>query len=165
MPEPCGGGVDHSSDLGAAVAGTGAEFLPSYPALAATRTPRLAYWMDGQVQLEPGFGTSRSSGTGGFPIGPSRTPRRCSTIVAALPCSSAKASLCCRARACCNSASCGFSYARVRHRTRVLPPRTGTAGGIIPADRRVESRRPVNATSSPTRLAGERTSRRRASSG
>ena len=41
MPEPCGGGVDHSSDLGAAVAGTGAGFSPVNPALAATRV-RLA---------------------------------------------------------------------------------------------------------------------------
>ena len=59
MPEPCGGGigggVDHSSALGAAGAGTGAGFS-GQPGFGGHQG-QVGHG-GGQVQLEPGFGTA-----------------------------------------------------------------------------------------------------------
>ena len=71
MPEPCGGGVDHSSDLGAAVAGTGAGF---------SRQPGFGGHQGQvghggcQVQLEPGFGTAEVGGLADSQLDQPRQP-------------------------------------------------------------------------------------------
>ena len=141
MPEPCGGGVDHSSDLGAAVAGTGAGF---------SRQPGFGGHQGQvghggcQVQLEPGFWHGRSSGTGGFPIGPAAPagapPPRGAAGTRQRPRSAAG-----RGPA-VTALPAGAVAPFVPY--PVLPPRTGTAGGI---PRRPPCRigRPVNGKSDP----------------
>ena len=71
MPEPCGGGVDHSSDLGVAVVGTGAGF---------SRQPGFSNHQGQvghggcQVQLEPGFGTAEVAGLADSQLDQPRQP-------------------------------------------------------------------------------------------
>ncbi len=55
MPEPCGGGVDHSSDLGAV--GTGARAGSSRQSGFGRHQGQVGHG-GCQVQLEPGFGTA-----------------------------------------------------------------------------------------------------------
>ena len=75
MPEPggggIGGGVDHSSDLGAAGPGTGAGFSRQ-PAFA--RHQGQVGHGGGQVQLEPGFGTAEVAGLADSQLDQPRQP-------------------------------------------------------------------------------------------
>ena len=75
MPEPCGGGigggVGDASDLGAAVAGTGAGFS-GQPGFA--RHQGQVGHGGGQVQPEPGFGTAEVAGLADSQLDQSRQP-------------------------------------------------------------------------------------------
>ena len=141
MPEPCGGGVDHSSDLGAAVAGTEAGFSrqPGFGGHPGSGWPR---WLPGTAGT--GFWQGRSSGTGGFPIGPAAPagapPPRSAAGTRQRPRSAAG-----RGPA-VTALPAGAVAPFVPY--PVLPPRTGTAGGI---PRRPPRRigRPLNGKSDP----------------
>ena len=71
MPEPCGGGVDHSSGLGAAVAGTGAG--SSRHTGFGGHQGQVGH-RGRQVQLEPGFDAAEVAGLADSQLDQPRQP-------------------------------------------------------------------------------------------
>ena len=145
MPEPRGPGPSAdralAAGLGNSAANSGAGF--SRRAGFGGHQGQVGH-RGGQVQLEPGFGTAEVAGLADSQLDQPRQAARhgSPTRPATRRCRySAKASLCCRARACCNSASCGCGctgssrctagFLRVcTVRPAGFTARTGAAAGI-----------------------------------